>query len=144
MKNMMTRTALIAASTAFGMTGCDSRDSSSAARTSQPAQERSTSTAPADNTGSNRGDTGRDAMTPMNQSQTSEHVSLTADIRRAIISDDTLSAGAKNCKIITDSSGMVWLRGAVKSNGEKNLIGRIARQIAGENAVTNELEITGG
>lgn len=83
-------------------------------------------------------------MTPMNQSQTSEHVSLTADIRRAIISDDTLSAGAKNCKIITDSSGMVWLRGAVKSNGEKNLIGRIARQIAGENAVTNELEITGG
>lgn len=80
-------------------------------------------------------------MTPMNQSQSSEHVRITADIRRAVIGDDTLSMGAKNCKIITDDQGRVWLRGVVYSRDEKDRIESIATRVAGANNVTNELEI---
>ncbi|MCC5785287.1 MAG: BON domain-containing protein [Phycisphaerales bacterium] len=77
----------------------------------------------------------------MDQSQSSEHVQLTADVRRAVLAEDSLSMGAKNCKIITDKSGRVWLRGAVNTQTEKEMIERIARRIAGEDTVTNELEV---
>lgn len=144
MNNIMICIALIASGCAFSLSGCNTRDDSPAARTtSQTVPVRSTSTTPADNTGSNWDD-GRDAMTPMDQSQSSEHVKLTADIRQAVIADDTLSMGAKNCKIITDNSGRVWLRGVVYSQAEKDLIERIAKRIAGTNIVTNELEVKAG
>lgn len=144
MNSMMMGTALIAAAGALGLSGCDSRESAPTTPATQTTQDRGGTTTPADNTRNNRGDAGRDAKTPMNQSQSSEHIGLTADIRRAIISDETLSAEAKNCKIITDDSGRVWLRGTVKSQGEKDLVGRIAGRIAGEDIVTNELEISDG
>lgn len=138
------RTALIAAGCAFGMSGCDTRNESPAVRTAQPTPAQGAPTPSADNTRNNLGDIQRDAKTPMDQSEASEHIKLTADIRRAITADDTLSSGAKNCKIITDKSGRVWLRGAVNSQAEKDLIERTARQIAGADAVTNELEVKAG
>jgi hyperosmotically inducible protein len=138
--------ASIAAGCIVSISGCDSRQNTPPASTSSTSSTSSTtsgsaSRAPADNTGRNEGDLARDARTPMDQSQSSEHIKLTADIRRAVMADDTLSTGAKNCKIITDSTGRVWLRGVVYSQNEKSLIESKATQIAGVNNVTNELEI---
>lgn len=133
--------ALIAAGCVFSLAGCDSRDESPAASTSQPAPARGTPTTPADHMDGTRDDVGEDGKTPMDQSQASEHIKQTADIRQAVIADDTLSVGAKNCKIITDESGTVWLRGVVDSQAEKDLIERLAVQIAGSNNVMNELEV---
>lgn len=148
MKNMTIHLALIASGCALCLSGCDTRDDASATQNSEYASDRDAQTTPdrdtqttrADNTGNNRDDLGQDARTPLDQSQSSEHIKLTADIRQAVIADDTLSAGAKNCKIITDKSGRVWLRGAVDSQAEKDLIERIARQYAGSYTVINELE----
>lgn len=141
MKHITLCIALFAAGSVISLSSCDSRDDASAARaarSSQPAPDRGTSTTPPDNTGSNRDDVGR---TPLDQSETREHVKLTADIRQAIVEDDTLSMTATNCKIITDKSGRVWLRGVVDSQAEKDLIEQIAMQIAGANTVMNELEV---
>ncbi len=141
MNTMTIRIALIATGSAFALSGCDSRNDSTGTGTSQTDSVRGTSTTPADNTGSNRDDSQRDARTPMDQSESSEHIRLTADIRRAVVADDTLSTNAKNCKIITDESGRVWLRGVVESQSEKDQVERIATQIAGTGIVTNELEV---
>jgi osmotically-inducible protein OsmY len=47
---------------------------------------------------------------------------------------------ARNVKIIT-TNGMVTLRGPVNSNAEKTEIGMAAQNIAGQNAVDNQLEV---
>lgn len=141
MNNTTVRIALIAAGSILCLSGCDTSDDTNTTRDSQATQARGTSTTQADNTGRNRDDARRNAMTPIDQSQETEHVELTGDIRRAVLADETLSMGAKNCKIITDKSGKVWLRGPVDSQAEKELIERIARRIAGEDAVTNQLEV---
>jgi hyperosmotically inducible periplasmic protein len=141
MKTIARYIVCIAAGSVVSLGGCDSRESTPAARTTSSTPERSTTTTPADNTGRNWDDAGRDAKTPIDQSQSTEHIKLTADIRKAVMANDMLSMGAKNCKIITDTSGQVWLRGVVDSQAEKDQIQRLARQIAGTNNVTNELEV---
>ncbi len=144
MKTITRCIACIAAGCVVSLSGCESNENSPTANTSSTTPTRSTANTSADNTGNNRDDLGRDAKTPMDQSQSSEHVKLTADIRQAVVADDMLSMGAKNCKIITDTSGRVWLRGVVNSQAEKDLIEMKARQIAGANNVTNELEVKAG
>ena len=141
MKTITRFIACIAAGSVVSLSGCDSRESTPAARTTSSTPERSTTTPPADNTGGNWDDHERDAKTPMDQSQSTAHIKLTADIRKAVMANDMLSMGAKNCKIITDTSGQVWLRGVVNSQAKKDQIQRMARQIAGTNNVTNELEV---
>jgi len=54
--------------------------------------------------------------------------------------EDSLSFGAKNTKIVTNG-GNVVLRGAVNSAAEKTVIESRARQVAGANHVTSELEV---
>lgn len=141
----------IAAGSVVSLSGCDTRDNSPASGTSSTPSRTTTSsppatttTADADNTGRNWDDRDRDAMTPIDQSQSSAHITMTADIRRAVMSDDMLSMNAKNSKIITDKSGQVWLRGVVNSRAEKDRIETLAREIAGANNVTNELEVKAG
>ncbi len=82
-----------------------------------------------------------DNSTPMDQSESSVHIKTTADIRRAILNDTTMSTNAQNCKIITDSTGRVTLRGAVDSQAEKDSIETKAKNIAGATNVENLLEI---
>lgn len=86
-------------------------------------------------------DTGGDAKTPMDQSEDSTHIKTTASIRRAIMNDDTMSMNAKNCKIITDETGTVTLRGEVNSEAERAAIERYATAAAGGKRVINELEV---
>jgi hypothetical protein len=95
----------------------------------------------ADNTAKNRDDRSGDTMTPMDQSESIAHIKTTADIRAAVVGDETLSMTAKNCKIITDKTGRVTLRGPVTTQAEKDNIGAKARSVAGNELVTNDLEV---
>jgi len=100
-----------------------------------------TTAAPApDNTARNKGDSSA-AKTPMDQSQSGDDVKVTAAIRRAIMDDKAMSMNAQNCKIITDKSGVVTLRGVVDSQAEKDAIQAKAQAVAGVTRVDNQLEV---
>src|SRR6185295_17520232 len=73
----------------------------------------------ADNTGKNVRDRDDDAtLTPPDQGGSAADRELTAEIRRSIVKDDSLSTNAHNVKIMTND-GVVTLRGPVKSVAEK-------------------------
>jgi len=65
---------------------------------------------------------------------------ITQKIRKAIHEDQSLSTYAHNVKIITQD-GKVTLRGPVRSEDEKNNIQAKAVTVAGQDNVTNQLEI---
>jgi hyperosmotically inducible protein len=94
----------------------------------------------ADNTGKNTRDRDDAAMTSGDQGATAADREVTANIRKAVVSDDTLSMNAHNVKIITQD-GVVTLRGPVKSAAEKASIAAKARQVAGVKRVDDQLEI---
>jgi hyperosmotically inducible periplasmic protein len=65
---------------------------------------------------------------------------ITQKIRKAIHQDESLSTYAHNIKIITQN-GKVTLRGPVRSEDEKNHLQAKAVAVAGEENVTNQLEV---
>ena len=65
---------------------------------------------------------------------------ITQKIRKAIHEDKNLSTYAHNIKIITQD-GKVTLRGPVRSEEEKNNLQAKAVAVAGEENVTNLLEV---
>ena len=95
-----------------------------------------------DNSGVNVRDRASNAMTASEQSNSKGDVDLTAQIRRAIVKDDSLSMMAHNVKIIS-VNGEVTLRGPVKSEQERTTIVSKAQAIAGTDKVDNRLEIAG-
>jgi osmotically-inducible protein OsmY len=94
----------------------------------------------ADNTGRNVRDRGGDTATPTDQSESKADLTITQDVRQALMEDDTLGFDAKNVKVITES-GKVTLRGPVESAAEKQAIEAKVRAIAGVMTVDNQLEI---
>jgi hyperosmotically inducible periplasmic protein len=97
-------------------------------------------TAAADNTSKNQRDRSGETRTSGDQSNSSEDVKTTATIRRAIVKDHSLSATAKNVKIIT-ADGTVTLRGPVKNEAEKTKIAELAQLAAGNAKIDNQLEV---
>jgi osmotically-inducible protein OsmY len=95
---------------------------------------------PADNTGKNVRDRNDATLTPGDQSENEADVTITREIRKAIVADDHLSTDAHNVKIIT-AKGVVTLRGPVETAKEKADIEAKAKQVAGVNRVDNQLEI---
>ena len=75
-----------------------------------------------------------------NQSNSKEDTKTTADIRRAVMKDKSLTMTAKNVKIIT-ADGVVTLRGPVKTDAEKDAIAKLAMSAANGNKVDNQLEV---
>jgi hyperosmotically inducible periplasmic protein len=65
---------------------------------------------------------------------------LTAQIRKSIIADKTLSTYAHNVKIIT-INGIVTLKGPVKSDAEKQAVADLAAKVAGTDNVTNNITV---
>jgi hyperosmotically inducible periplasmic protein len=93
----------------------------------------------ADNTGKNVRD--RDhTLTPGDQSEDEGDLTITKNIRQALMADDTLSTNAKNVKIITVKR-VVTLRGPVGSAQEKANIERKAGQAAGVEKINSFLEV---
>ncbi|MBX9736277.1 MAG: hypothetical protein K2X32_05070 [Phycisphaerales bacterium] len=65
----------------------------------------------ADNTERNAANRESTTKSPMDQSNSNDAIKITAAIRRAILDDNSMSVNAQNCKIITDATGNVTLRG---------------------------------
>lgn len=90
--------------------------------------------------GSETSTTTKKSMTADNQSMSQRDVEITSLIRQRLIADPSLSLYSQNVKIITQD-GVVTLKGPVRSRAERDRIASVAREIAGRNAVFNELEI---
>ena len=65
---------------------------------------------------------------------------LTRQIRKAIVSDKSLSTQAHNVKILT-RDGAVTLKGQVKTDDEKKAVEDKASGVAGTGKVTSELTV---
>ena len=93
-----------------------------------------------DNTGVNKRDQNSDAKTPIDQDETTGAINVTSQIRQRIVNTEGMSINARNVKIITED-GKTTLRGPVESQQEKDTIEKIAKELAGPDNVTNELEV---
>ena len=94
----------------------------------------------ADNTARNDRDTTSAAQTPLDQGENEKDIEISANIRKAIVADDSLSTNAHNVKIVTNG-GTVTLRGPVKSAQEKAAVEAKAKQVAGVARVESFLEV---
>jgi hyperosmotically inducible protein len=95
---------------------------------------------PVENTERNVRDKGDTTLTPEDQLQNESDLQVTANIRKTITDDESLSVNAHNVKIIT-RNGMVTLRGPVNSAAEKTKLQSIAQKTSGVTQVDNQLEI---
>jgi len=124
------------------MIGCDQQSNQPSAARNPPSPSTTTTTvANADNTARNRNDLDQKTVTPLDQSNSAANIKITADIRRAILDDKSMSTNAQNCKVITEKNGMVTLRGPVESQIEKDAIEALAKAVAGVTSVSNQLEV---
>ena len=104
-------------------------------------QDNNASQVPADNTKVNQRDRNANEPTADQQKENTSDRQLTAQIRQAIVKDKSLSTSAHNVKIIAQN-GAVTLKGAVKTDAEKQTIESKAAQIAGDGKVNSELQVT--
>jgi len=95
---------------------------------------------PAENTKRNVRDKDDTTLTPEDQKETESDINVTANIRKAVTDDDSLSVNAHNVKIIT-RNGVVTLRGPVDSQAESMRLQQLAKQTPGVMRVDNQLEV---
>ncbi len=77
------------------------------------------------------------------QSSASSDRHLTAEIRKSLMADKSLSSYAHNIKIIT-VNGSVTLKGPVKSDDEKQQVAAKAAEVAGgPDKIDNQLTVKG-
>jgi hyperosmotically inducible protein len=102
-----------------------------------------TTSSPSDADNTTRNDRNRDNQTiaPFDQGSSRSDVAITAQIRRDITAEKTMSVSARNVRIVT-VNGRVSLRGPVNTTDEKRIIGDIASRIARSANVDNQLEVT--
>jgi osmotically-inducible protein OsmY len=128
-----------------GLTGCRpiASDASPPVTTVTPSTSSTsgTSSIPApDNTAINQRDADGATKTPIDQNENSADVKTTAEIRKRVVAQEGLSLNAQNAKIVT-ADGKVTLRGPVESAAERDTLDRIAREVAGDANVDNQLEV---
>ena len=92
--------------------------------------------APPDNTKVNR----PGEINAASQKNGKQDLAISRDIRKAIVSDKSLSTYAHNVKVIT-SNGFVTLKGPVRSEDERKAIEAKALDVAGRDRVANELTV---
>ena len=109
-------------------------------QTGQVEKKKPETTADADNTARNERDRNAATQLPTDQAENEADRQVSANVRKAVVADDSLSINAQNIKIVT-SNGYVTLRGPVKTDREKEAIGAKAKQVAGVLGVTNLLEV---
>jgi hyperosmotically inducible periplasmic protein len=133
------RFAAISVLAVIGLTGCEPIDTSPPVpSTAAPATN---DVPPAkDNTAVNERDSAGSTKTPIDQDENQADVNRTAEIRKRIVALEGVSINAQNVKVVT-SKGKVTLRGPVENQAEKDMIDRIAREVAGDTNVQNLLEL---
>jgi hyperosmotically inducible protein len=102
-----------------------------------PSRHQDNQQTPADNTAKNKDQA---PPTADQQKMNPADRAITQKIRHAIHGDKNLSTYAHNIKIVTQA-GKVTLRGPVRTEEEKTNLQAKAVAIAGEENVTNQLEI---
>jgi hyperosmotically inducible protein len=143
--NQMTAAAVVLPVALFA-TGCDMKESPSGDTNSMSANTTNSSMTVAggtnaDNSGINVRDRGNTNLTALDQGNSAADLNLTQQIRQSVVSStNNFSVMAQNIKIIT-VNGKVTLRGPVQNDMEKSSIGTIARNIAGDGNVDNQLEV---
>ena len=118
---------------AFLVVGCSKNDMSK----NEPSKPAAVA---ADNSAQNERDRNDATKTAGDQAENEADRTISQNIRRAVVADDSVSTNGKNVKIITND-GTVTLRGPVKNDKEKTNIAAKAQQIAGVKRVDNQLEI---
>lgn len=93
-----------------------------------------------DNTRNNKQEAANGAVTADQQKNSRTDRELTQEIRKAVISDKSLSTYAHNVKIIT-KGGSVTLKGPVNSDDEKRTVVAKAEQVAGSGNVTDQITV---
>jgi len=101
-----------------------------------PQYQSNSQTAP-DNTKKNKDQTSPNAD---EQKMSPSDRAITQKIRKSVHDDTTLSTYAHNIKIVTQD-GKVTLRGPVRSVEEKSNLQAKAETIAGQENVTNQIEV---
>ena len=109
------------------------------ANTTKPVSVQGAATSRADNTEMNERDKSGTTKTAQNQSNREGDRKLLAAVRRAVVDEKTLSTSAHNIKIVA-LNGAITLRGPVNSEGEKNNIEALAKQVPGVTSVVNQLD----
>src|SRR4030095_15241324 len=109
------------------------------ATTSSTATDKAPANTDADTTARNA-DVNTPTETPTAQSESGPDIEISAAIRKAVVDDKALSVNAHNVKIMT-SSGVVTLRGPVKSDAEKQSTEAQPNQVAGVTSVNSLLEV---
>jgi hyperosmotically inducible periplasmic protein len=94
----------------------------------------------ADNTKVNQRDRNSNESTADQQKENRSDRDITQQIRKAIVKDKSLSSYAHNVKVITQN-GMVTLKGPVRSEDEKMAVAAKAAEVAGQDKVTNQLDV---
>lgn len=135
MKYSNTARTLIVAVSGLACVACDPKTDGEAERRSANAERRPTEP---DNSANNKGDTA--AKTPLDQAENSADIRITADIRKAVLDDKSMSVNAQNVKIMTER-GVVTLRGVVDSVAERAAIESKALAVAGVTRVDNQMEV---
>ena len=110
-------------------------DQQPAPQTASPADN-----TPADNTKMNERDRNANEPTADRQKDNRSDREITQQVRKAIVKDKSLSTYAHNVKVITQN-GMVTLKGPVRSEEEKKAIEAKAAEVAGQDKVTNQLDV---
>jgi len=140
---------LVACSLALIVVGCDKNkdmnstpDANRSAGYDRAMDTKSTNTVArdADNTARNVRDRNDATLTPGDQGNTPADRETTQKIRKALVDSKDYSVIAQNVKIIT-TDGKVTLRGPVKSDAEKMGIVALAKSVAGNANVDDQLEV---
>jgi len=84
---------------------------------------------------------GEHAVSAADQSNDKADVEITRKIRQAVVKDKAFSTYARNIKIIT-VQGRVVLKGPVRNNDEKLKVEQMAKDVAGQDNVLSEIEVT--
>ncbi len=93
----------------------------------------------ADNTKKNERDRG-DSVTPPDQKENQDDITISAEVRKQLMSNHDLSTDAQNVKVVT-KNGVVTLRGPVASDTEKQTVHAAAQNVPGTQRVDDQLEI---
>jgi len=124
----------------FLLAGCQEKTNLTDSQ-SPPSDQKSTVVAEADNTAKNARDRNDATLTPADQGNSPADREISQKIRKALVNGSgDYSMTAKNVKIIT-VNGKVTLRGPVKTDAEKTGITTLAKVIAGEGNVEDQLEV---
>ena len=107
--------------------------------TTKPVSAQGVATSRVDNTEMNERDKSGTTKTAQNQSNREADRKLLAAVRRAVVDEKTLSTSGHNIKIVA-LNGAITLRGPVNSEGEKNNIEALAKQVPGVTSVVNQLD----